>query len=64
MVNAKNTWAKFDGTKLHETQPFQGERISLIAFTHNACEELQADLVAELRGLGFGAGGYQTAHLL
>jgi hypothetical protein len=39
----------------HETLPFKGTRISFIVFTHNACEELTEDVVAELQELGFTA---------
>jgi len=56
VVEAKDKWALFNGTKLHETQPFEGERISLIVFTHNACEEIKPSLVSELRRAGFTAG--------
>ena len=57
VVVANNQWAQFNGTKLHETQPFEGTRVSLIAFTHNACEELSEVLVRDLQAMGFTAGG-------
>ena len=56
-LNATGAWRFFNGTKLHETQPFQGTRISVIAFTHNACDELTEGLAEDLRALGFTAGG-------
>lgn len=33
-LNIKNRLVKFDGTKGHWTSPFQGERYSIIFFTH------------------------------
>lgn len=56
-MEANGAWAKFNGCKLHETQPFEGTRVSIIAFTHNACDELHEGLVGDLRALGFTAGG-------
>jgi hypothetical protein len=56
VIDCHGAWKKFDGKKLHETQPFGGTRISFIVFTHNACEELTSEVVGELRALGFTAG--------
>jgi hypothetical protein len=58
VVDARHKWKRFMGTKLHETQPFEGKsRISLIAFTHSAFEELEEELCGALRDLGFMAVG-------
>ena len=52
VVDASGKWAKFNGTKLHETQPFEGTRLSVIAFTHNACDELTEATAVELKNIG------------
>ena len=57
VLDARGVWRYFNGTKLHETQPFEGTRISVIAFTHNACDELTEGLATDLKELGFTAGG-------
>jgi hypothetical protein len=58
VVDARHQWKRFMGTKEHATQPFEGTtRISLIAFTHSAFEELQEELCGSLRDLGFMAVG-------
>lgn len=33
-INIRNNWYDFDGTILHSTKPFTGERYSLVYFTH------------------------------
>ena len=48
-------WQLFDGCVDHETAPFEGTRISFIAFSHMAYNKLPPDVVAELRALGFTA---------
>jgi hypothetical protein len=58
VVDVRHQWKHFMGNKPHETQPFEGDtRISLIAFTHSAFEELKEELCAPLRDLGFMAVG-------
>jgi hypothetical protein len=52
ILDSNGRWVKFNGCRLHETQPFQGCRISIIAFTHNACDELKEGTAAELKSLG------------
>ena len=56
VVQCRHAWAAFDGTVEHETRPFDGQRVSLIAFTNNGCEELTAETAAALRALGFSKG--------
>jgi len=34
LYNIRNRWKKFDGRKEHYVAPFQGERYSLVFFTH------------------------------
>ena len=48
-MRSPDKWCKFNGKLEHETQPFEGTRISFILFTHNACEELTSDVVADLQ---------------
>mmetsp|Transcript_15509 Transcript_15509/g.30469 ORF Transcript_15509/g.30469 Transcript_15509/m.30469 type:complete len:576 (-) Transcript_15509:308-2035(-) len=61
VIDCKGKWKTFDGTKEHGTQPFQGTRISLIPFTHNAYEELTPDLEQKLKSLGFTKASSQRA---
>ena len=56
VLDCRRRWRAFDGTKEHETRPFAGaSRVTLIAFTHNAYEELTRDVAGRLAGLGFSA---------
>jgi hypothetical protein len=41
-------WVNFDGTKLHFTQPFQGNRISVIFYTNKNWREASAGTLASL----------------
>ena len=42
-----------DGTKLHYSEPFNGYRVSVVAFLHNATMDLPASQLGYLRWLGF-----------
>lgn len=54
-TSSLGNWQLFDGCVDHETAPFEGTRISFIAFSHMAYNKLPPDVVAELRALGFTA---------
>ena len=43
----------FDGQTLHETEPFEGDRISIIFFKSRFVERMDDDAWAELRNHGF-----------
>jgi hypothetical protein len=36
--NIRNRWKRFDGRKEHWVAPFEGERYSLVFFTHKRAE--------------------------
>ena len=42
-----------DGTKLHYSEPFEGYRVSVVAFMHKATMDLSASQLGYLRWLGF-----------
>ena len=58
-----NQWCTFNGCNEHATEPFEGTRISIICFVHNACHELSECLSSELRELGFIGDSSRYRHL-
>ena len=65
LVDASETGAAMiiDGTRPHRSLPFDGKRISIVAFLHKATSELSATRQRYLRRLGFAIprGGPKTA---
>lgn len=49
------SWTRFDGHVEHATCPFEGERVSFIAFTHRAYNRLNPADCDAARALGFAA---------
>ena len=47
------TLIKFDGTKIHWSTPFKGERFSVVVFCHDQVVDINAEEYAYLRSLGF-----------
>jgi len=52
-LSVQNAWTKFDGTKLHFTRPFQGERYSLIFFTCDRCCSAEQAVKRKFAEVGF-----------
>jgi hypothetical protein len=51
-VNIQNRWYDFDGTILHSTNPFVGERYSLVYFTHVSWKSEADEIGRKLIALG------------
>lgn len=52
-VNIRNVWFDFDGSLLHQTLPFSGERYSLVYFTHLAHKQVECGaLIPKFVSLG------------
>jgi len=52
-MDIRNTWESFDGNQLHFTQPFTGNRYTLIYFTLDRYKETPPDMRAALHEAGF-----------
>ena len=46
-------WLCFDGTQPHYSEPYQGQRYSIVAFRHNSTATLGSESLEFLRDLGF-----------
>ena len=55
VLECKGAWQLFNGNAEHYTKPYQGTRISFIAFSHNAYNKLSTRVASKLKELGFTA---------
>ena len=55
VLSCSGGWKLFNGNAEHYTKPYQGTRISFIAFSHNAYNKLSTRVASKLKELGFTA---------
>ena len=53
LLECREKWVEFDGNTPHATEPFQGTRISIVAFTAKKWLHAKANVMDQLRFLGF-----------
>ena len=62
VLDLKGKALRFDGTRMHSSRPFRGERYSLVCFTHKAWAKASASMIEELEALGFTLGLQNEPH--
>ena len=55
VLSCSGVWIMFNGNSELYTKPYQGTRISFIAFSHNAYNKLSTRVASKLKELGFTA---------
>jgi hypothetical protein len=63
VLACRDQWQLFDGNQEHATEPFDGTRISFIAFTHGLYNKLSPYVEQQLLGYGFNAARSDGAEL-